>query len=197
MLMLLVFIDYAQKLPQESNTFGRQLKMLHNTSYMTFIVRITSKILRWKGFFAQPEKLVSFLDSDKESQILELYTLSPLQEIQKSIWSSVIVNIQNFITCIYTSLPQSGCQLRYVFSGPDHLFPFIFISTLIFFFLWLCQVLIVAGGIQFPDWGLNRVPCTGSLESQPLDHQGSPYLSFLYTSLRKLPQIFCRVSGYI
>ena len=52
MLMLLVFIDYAQKLPQESNTFGRQLKMLHNTSYMTFIVRITSKILRWKGFFA-------------------------------------------------------------------------------------------------------------------------------------------------
>ena len=50
--MLLVFIDYAQKLPQESNTFGRQLKMLHNTSYMTFIVRITSKILRWKGFFA-------------------------------------------------------------------------------------------------------------------------------------------------
>ena len=48
--MLLVFIDYAQKLPQESNTFGRQLKMLHNISYMTFIVRITSKILRWKGF---------------------------------------------------------------------------------------------------------------------------------------------------
>ena len=50
MLMLLVFIDYAQKLPQEPNTFRSQLKMSHNTPYMTFIVRITSKILRWKGF---------------------------------------------------------------------------------------------------------------------------------------------------
>lgn len=50
MVMLLVFIDYAQKLPQEPNTFRSQLKMLHNTCYMTFIVRITSKILRWKGF---------------------------------------------------------------------------------------------------------------------------------------------------
>ena len=30
-------------------------------------------------------------------------------------------------------------------------------------------------GIQFPDQGLNQAPCIGSMQSQPLDHQGSPY----------------------
>ena len=41
-------------------------------------------------------------------------------------------------------------------------------------FIWLCQVLVVACGIQFPDQGSNPGPCIGSLESQPGDHQGSP-----------------------
>ena len=37
-----------------------------------------------------------------------------------------------------------------------------------------CKLLVVAYGIQFPNQGLNRVPLIGNMESQLLDHQGSP-----------------------
>ena len=48
-------------------------------------------------------------------------------------------------------------------------------------FIWLLQVLVeactrlaVACGIRFPDQGLNPGSLTGSVESQPPGHQGSP-----------------------
>ena len=38
----------------------------------------------------------------------------------------------------------------------------------------LCQLSALACGIKFPDQRLKRASCLGSLESSPLDHQGSP-----------------------
>ena len=54
------------------------------------------------------------------------------------------------------------------------------------YLLKLCQAvlvalgsLVVACGIQLPNRTRTQVPCIGSMESQPLDHQGSPPSSFL------------------
>ena len=47
-----------------------------------------------------------------------------------------------------------------------------------------CEFLVVVCGIQFPNQALNPGPCIGSLKSQPLDHQRSPwiyaFISFMY-----------------
>ena len=43
----------------------------------------------------------------------------------------------------------------------------------------VCKVLVVACEIQFPDQRSNSGPRTGSTESQPLHHQGSPPICLL------------------
>ena len=37
-----------------------------------------------------------------------------------------------------------------------------------------CELSVATGGTQFPDQGLNLVPCIENKESQPLNHQESP-----------------------
>ena len=45
-----------------------------------------------------------------------------------------------------------------------------------FFFFWPH----LAGyGILFPEQGSNRAPCIGSVESEPMDYQGSPHFCIL------------------
>ena len=39
--------------------------------------------------------------------------------------------------------------------------------------------------VQFPDQGSNQIPCTGSVGSQPLDHQGSPWNFFFFSHLHR------------
>ena len=49
------------------------------------------------------------------------------------------------------------------------------------------KLLVSAGGIQFPDQGSNLgllLSC-GSMECQPLDHQGSPNNEFLYQTRKE------------
>ena len=46
--------------------------------------------------------------------------------------------------------------------------------------LWLVGSLVAACRIWFPDQGSNLAPGTGSVESQPLDHQGSPTVAFSF-----------------
>ena len=55
-----------------------------------------------------------------------------------------------------------------------------------YLFIWLCRVLAVACGAPFPDQGWNPDPRTGSTASQPLDHQGSPWVPALYHSFSVL-----------
>ena len=50
----------------------------------------------------------------------------------------------------------------------------IFLKSYLYLWIWLSWVLVVAYGIQFPNQGLNRVPLIGNVESQLLDHRGSP-----------------------
>ena len=57
---------------------------------------------------------------------------------------------------------------------------FAVLFTVLLFFFWLCRVLVVACGIQFPNQESNPGPSIES--SQPLDHQGRP-LCFYYYSL--------------
>lgn len=68
----------------------------------------------------------------------------------------------------------------------------------LFIYIWLCQISVVAlrifmqhegsvvagcgflflaCGIQFPEKNMNRAPHTGSMETQPLDCQGSPQIA--------------------
>ena len=57
-------------------------------------------------------------------------------------------------------------------------FFFFFYTSFISLSIWPHQALVAVYGIQFPDQGSNLSPCTGSMESQPLNHQGSPYSLF-------------------
>ena len=47
-------------------------------------------------------------------------------------------------------------------------------------FFVVCELLVVAYGPQFPDWGSNTVPLNRSMESWPLGYQGSPRLMVLH-----------------
>ena len=87
------------------------------------------------------------------------------------------------------------CMLAYWSKEISSAFFFFFFLIFIYLFIWLHQVLAAVGGLlSCGMWTLSssmhvgsssltrdqtRTPCTGSVESYPLRHQGSPIFSFL------------------
>ena len=100
-----------------------------------------------------------------EAVTTEIYCLSVLEAgIVKSRWQQVWF------------LRKAVRQTVFGDSPPDWWFA----NHLLFIYLfpWLCQVLVAACGIQCPNLRDRTCgPCIGKAESQPLDHQGSPYPS--------------------
>ena len=63
-------------------------------------------------------------------------------------------HVVSFLTKPHPLTEHTGKKTHYILLLIQ--FPFLFLFKKIF--IWLCQVLVAACGIEFPDWGLNLGP---------------------------------------